>query len=291
MLHSYSLIRLYLALALRSPQSVTRQDGMQVIDLPIVKSTLGKRRGGGIAMSTERKPSRRAALVLTGLMFWIIGLVVALDQAYAVPMLRLTSGTDSVTITGDATTGVVTYSGSVGNFVLNLTGGFTYPALGSQSLPTMDLVSFNASSTAGGTLTIMFTQTDFSNPSGNPFLIGSAIGGVTQGTVSYQSYFDASNTPFGTASLLGNLGPYSGSFAGSSLDNLTATGLYSLTLVTTITHPGGGWFPQASSFNAELRVPEPGTVTLLGGVLLGIGLLCMWGKRAGKERERWVIQS
>lgn len=237
-------------------------------------------------MNIERKLSHRMILILMGLVFLAMGLTVHLDQAYAVPMLQLTSGLDSVTITGDATTGVVTYSGSVGNFTLNLTGGYTYPALGSQSLPTMDLVSFNASSTAGGTLTIRFTQTDFSNPSGTPFLISSAIGGVTQGTVSYQSYFDASNTAFGTASLLGNLGPYSGAFAGSSWDDyITATGLYSLTLVTTITHAGGGSFPQASSFNATLRVPEPGTVTLLGGVLLGIGLL-MWGQKSGKGVRR-----
>lgn len=228
-------------------------------------------------MSNERKQSQRVASVLTGLLLMMIlglaiGLSVQPDQAYAVPMLQLSSGADTVTITGDSTTGVVTYSGSIGNFILNLTGGYTYPALGAQTLPYMDLVSFNASSTAGGTLTIRFSQTDFSNLSGSPFLIGSAIGGVTQGTVSYQSYFDASNTAFGTANLLGDLGPYSGAFSGSSLDNMTTTGVYSLTLVTTITHAGGGSFPQASSFNATLRVPEPGTVTLLGAVLLGIGL-------------------
>lgn len=227
-------------------------------------------------MSNERKQSQRVASVLTGLLLMMIlglamGLSVQPDQAYAVPMLQLSSGADTVTITGDST-GVVTYSGSIGHFIVNFTGGFTYPALGAQTLPYMDLVSFNASSTDGGALTIRFSQTDFSNLSGSPFLIGSAIGGVTDGTVSYQSYFDASNAPFGTATLLGDLGPYSRAFSGSSLDNMTATGAYSLTLVTTITHAGGGSFPQASSFNATLRVPEPGTVTLLGAVLLGIGL-------------------
>jgi hypothetical protein len=237
-------------------------------------------------MSKERKWSDRVALALTGLILGLaMGLTVQPDQAYAVPMLQLSSGGSTVTITGDPMTGIATYYGSVGNFFLNLTGGFTYPTLGAQTVPQLDLVSFNASSTAGGTLTIKFTQTDFSNLSGNPFLIDSAIGGVTQGTVSYQSYFDASNTAFGTASLLGNLGPYSGAFSGSSLDNVTATGLYSLTLVTTITHAGGGSFPQASSFNATLRVPEPGTVTLLGSVLLGIGLL-MCGQKSGKGVRR-----
>ncbi len=232
-------------------------------------------------MSDERKRSCRIALTLTWLM--ILGLAMGLsvppDQAYAIPLLQLSDGVSTVTITdglaGDLNSveGAVTFGGSVGNFFVNVSTGISYPTLGTSTLPYLDLSSVNVSSSSGGTLTIRFTQTDFSNTSGSPFLITSEIGGVTQGTVSYQSYFDASNTAFGTASLLGNLGPFSGAFSGSSLDNMTATGLYSLTLVTTITHAGGGSLPQSSSFNATLRVPEPGTVTLLGAVLLGIGLL------------------
>jgi hypothetical protein len=204
-------------------------------------------------------------------------------------MLQLSDGMTTVTITdgllGDLNSvgGAVTFGGSVGNFIVNVSTGITYPVLGASTLPYLDLASVNVSSPAGGTLTIRFTQTDFSNPSGNPFLIGSAIGGVTDGTVLYRSYFDASNTAFGTASLLGNLGPFSGAFAGSSSDTVTAPGLYSLTQVVTITHAGGT--PQSSSFNATLRVPEPGTAMLLGASLLGIGISTLRTRRRQRVSE------
>ncbi len=232
----------------------------------------------------EAMKSGRLAAAVTGfLMAMTVGLCATVENAYAVPTLQLSDGVTTKTVSdeglGDGlsgTAGAVMFSGSVGNFIVNVTTGLSKPLLGSATYPSLDLSSVNVSSIGGGTLTIMLTDTDFL--SSTPFLIRSEIGGVASGNISYKSYFDASNAAFGTANLLGNLGSYSGAFSGSSLDNMTAIGPYSLTLAATVTHPGGGSWPQATSFNATLRVPEPGTVTLLGVGLLIVGLYS-WRKR------------
>src|SRR5262245_28660777 len=89
--------------------------------------------------------------VICGLL--IFGVVPAV---YAVPMLSLSSGGQTFTITdegsGDIFTnascpfvtgceGLVGFSGSVGNFTVNVTTGSTKPSLGSANEPVLDILS------------------------------------------------------------------------------------------------------------------------------------------------------
>ena len=178
------------------------------------------------------------------------------------------SGMDS-----NALPGVITFSGVYGGtWTANVTTGISKPTIGSPSNPKMDLNSVNVSGGGAGTLTISLTDTDFTGPL--PGGAVSAIGGTTDGSVSYSTYFDDGNGEFAKTTLLSTMIPVpggGGAFA-SSANGLFpggATAPFSLTQEVSITHTAG---EQISSFNAIITpVPDGGTaVMLLGLSLLGI---------------------
>jgi hypothetical protein len=222
--------------------------------------------------------------IFAGLVFSIsIATCFGAPTADAIPMLRLTSGAESVTITdeggGDAasgTPGVVGFAGGVGTFTLNLTTGFTTPVLGSPTEPWMDILSGDLSGGAG-TLTIELTETDFTTPTPVGHFLTS-IGGTSfrpDTLIQVQTYLDTANTPFGLGTPLGNTGSIlTGAdlaFAGASGGGGVPTSSpYALTSVVTLAHFG----PTFSSFDAQLKIdpaPEPSSWLLLGSGVVALG--------------------
>jgi PEP-CTERM motif len=164
-----------------------------------------------------------------------------------------------------------TFPGSVGTWALTVTTGY---GNGNSDIFGIDLNSIAASSSAGGTLRITLTETDLSlGANGAPVTVNSAIGGTTQGTVSYKSWLDDANSalnltnPTGQGTLL-----FSGSsstmvFAASGQGTTRASDPFAMTLQVDITHTGRA----TSSFDFAATVPEPGTLALLSVALLGAG--------------------
>ncbi len=205
----------------------------------------------------------------------IIFILISIQVAHSMPTLQLSDGSTTIMVVdegpNDALIGIiggVGYLGPVGYFNLNVTTGFVTPFLGTSSFPVMNLNSVDVSSSqGGGTLTIMFTATDFL-PSGAS-VFESKVGGTTRGATSFNTYIDSTNAAFGTETLIGSFGTYgSGAFNGSNTVTLSIFNPYSITTVATINHGSGN---KVSSFGLNVNVvPEPVSSALfvIGGVML-----------------------
>jgi hypothetical protein len=193
--------------------------------------------------------------------------------AQAVPTMKISDGISTITISdggaGDsnASAGLVTWIGNIGVWNINVNTGVTKPAFGNAENPYMDLNFVNGSSSSAGTLTIWFSETDFSK-NGTAF---AKIGGTAAGTVSYETYYDTANALFGNSGALTNQSFLAGAFSGSVTGGpVMDPNVYSLTQKITITHSQQG----ISSGDAELTVPDSGsTIALLGAALATLGLI------------------
>ena len=228
-----------------------------------------------------KSPGR--ALKLGVLSVIVLGLVVGFQTTcHASLALSLSDGLNTVIIVdgslGDANplAGVVTFVGAVGtNWIANVTTALSYPVMGTQAFPEIDLNSVNVTGTGGGTLVIRASEVDYTGIINNGLAgFNLDVGGTTSGTVSYGLFLDDSNQLFGGigGNPVASLGPFSGpSFSGNTSGYAAATDPFSLILEASITHGAAGG---DTSFDLKTTaVPVPSTVILLGSGLAGIGIV------------------
>jgi hypothetical protein len=177
---------------------------------------------------------------------------------------------------GDAASGipgVVQYSGAFGSWTLSATTGSSKDVIGPP--PSTDLNSVNISGGAGS-IWLALTDTDFIGYAGSR-TITSEIGGTTNGTLTYFTAFDNGNAEFEDTVTTVNgatFGP--GAFSQTFASAVTLGDPFSMTQWVNITHTARG---QITSFDSLMKVPEPGTMTLLG---LGFLTLAFRRRRASR---------
>jgi len=213
----------------------------------------------------------------------ILGAVAALalvcaPQANATMEITLTNGASSVTVQDGgandscAAVNCVTFSGSVGNYSINVSTGINSTGLFN---PFLDLNSVNvvlpaiAGGPAGppGTLVIMGSANGYTAATPNFSFHVSGTPPAGWGT-SFAAYGGNSNTLFDMSNQIGS----TLSFPTTGLPFVGMTGglgntanPYSLTIAASINASASG----TASFDAALNaVPEPVSVSMLGGVLL-----------------------
>jgi hypothetical protein len=190
-------------------------------------------------------------------------------QSHATAVLTLSDGTTTQTVNDTDGDGVASFSGMIGNFVVNVTTGLSKPTLTpSISGQLMDLDSLDVVSSGGGTLTITWEDFGFTNQvTGLQMGIGGTVSG--NGTVDYKAYANNTNGDPLAGTLLGDLS-FNGSqspFSASVTTNFVGgPPTYSLAEVVTLNFTGSG----SDSLDAEIKpIPEPGSLMLLGSGLLG----------------------
>ncbi len=170
--------------------------------------------------------------------------------------------------------GLITSSGTAGNFLATISIGLSKPLSGGLKSASLGLNSVIVSGfSAGFDLEIKLTDTDFLfGPSLiDKILLQNIIGGTTDGTVTSQGYLDPGNNEFGIGGITTGLQTFSPGIITGNINGLFSKplALFSLTEVITISHTSA---LDSTSFDKNLTasIPEPTPFLLLGMALISI---------------------
>jgi len=206
--------------------------------------------------------------------------------------MKLSDGSSTIQVNDGAAgdlngnAGRISWIGSIGDFSFNIVSGLSTPAIGSLSDPSMALSGLVTSFGGDGELTIMLTQTGFTNtPTGLDAAAFLTSLDVDLGdAMEFQTWVGLSNGAFEQSVLLSDLSGISGS---DTSDVVQLASNFSLTMVAKVTHERRGW--PITMFSSGLEaldqvnaLPEPSMVAMWAGMggcaALGAAMRRRWRK-------------
>jgi hypothetical protein len=223
-------------------------------------------------------------------------------------ILELSNGSNSVTITdggaGDLSglTGQIEYFGTLGGANFDLTVGRSFPVVGSDTNPTLELQSIHVEFFAAGEFTIRLTETEFQGAPSDParFITSVNSQSLLRTQVGVASYLHTGVEPsWGdpealAGELVSSLGPQGGTFVASDeVVRSFPSPPFSASLVATISSEGAH---QIAIFNAGFQtqavavehMPEPHAAWIWG---CGLGLAgLVFGTRRIPHKTRDAIR-
>jgi len=156
----------------------------------------------------------------------------------------------------DPTEGSIVFLTNNGQFSVELILALTKPILGTDKEPQIDINVSALSAGSPGVLEVIFTDDDFPNIFQNYFGLAT-IGGTTEGSVNYETYWDPDNVQFAQQTLISqflNLGFGPGIQGFNDQQSVVIEGInspFSLTQVITINHDSAG---QLTTLDANLQL-------------------------------------
>jgi hypothetical protein len=227
-------------------------------------------------------PWRGAALLVFGV---FLGLT---SPAHATLELVLSDGLGhKATVQDTSGTGIVSFTGSIGNFNVTVTTATSKPLIGNPYSAQLDLTNFSISSSGGGTLTVTAFDTNYSVIPGSSnsglFSVSNQGNLFGNGSVTASSWFDSTNTgyPVPNSAVPLDVSGFGGSQA------LVSLGADNFALVEQIkyTTTGGGGSFVSIDFDTALTSPAPSGLVLALTCLPPFGL-GYWHHHQRRRRSR-----